>query len=284
MATRKALCDRTKALWGKNIWWNMNSFTPCVLVVVKLDIDWNYVEKKLERKSKKNDLSEEDMTLVKVLWRINQVRVSVNLENYQGIKPWNHQVQVTPTSTTEESRHRVKLITGWPIDWDFAFISNCFIIKILFWNCRGAGNQSFRDSTKDLFRDHTPEIVVLMETKIGIQSMGIFFHQFGLLEAAVSDPVGRTGGIWVMWNPVAVKLQTVHTSNQVIHLIVTKANYEDWLLSAVYANPNHAIRDHVRTNLHMIAQSWNLPWLVGGDFNDHMDSSEKKELLPGLEQ
>lgn len=126
---------------------------------------------------------------------------------------------------------------------------------------------------KDIFRDHFPDIVVLLEIKVRFQTMGNFFHQFRLLEASILNPVGRARGIWAMWNPVAVELQLVHISNQVIHLLVTKANYEDWLLSVVYASPNHCIKDHVWTNLHMIAQSWNLPWLVVGDFNDHMNNS-----------
>ena len=39
--------------------------------------------------------------------------------------------------------------------------------------------------------------------------------------------------------------------------------------------------DHVWKNLHMIAHSWNLPWLVVGDFNDHVDSSEKRSFARG---
>lgn len=62
---------------------------------------------------------------------------------------------------------------------------------------------------KDLTRDYVPNIIILFETKVPLQSLGNIFVQFGLTEASFSDPVGRVSSIWVLWNPNMVKIQTI---------------------------------------------------------------------------
>lgn len=153
---------------------------------------------------------------------------------------------------------------------------------MIFCNYHSAGNQNFKDSMKDLVQDHYPDIVILMETKVCLNTMGNFFHQFGLLKVAYSNPIGRMRGIWVLWNPVAVNLQLIHISNQVIHLLVTKVKFEDWVISAIYTSLIHILRDYVWINLHMLAQNCSLPWLVVGDFTDYMNNMEKRSFTRDL--
>lgn len=68
-------------------------------------------------------------------------------------------------------------------------------MKMIFWNCRGARNQNFKDSMNDRINDYHPDLVILLETKVCLRLMGSYFHQFELLKAAYSDPIGRSGGI-----------------------------------------------------------------------------------------
>ena len=88
-----------------------------------------------------------------------------------------------------------------------------------------------------LMREHTPEVLILLETKVTFESMNGYFNQFGFTENAIVNPQGRVGGIWILWNPDMVSIRTFQMMTQVIHLIVTRNNFEQWLLSAVYANP-----------------------------------------------
>ena len=108
--------------------------------------------------------------------------------------------------------------------------------------------------------------------------MGFFFNQFNLTESIKFDPTGRVGGIWMLWNPLTVNLKVFHASQQVIHAIITKNNFEEWLISAVYASPKHYLRDQLWTNLALVAKNCNYPWLVAGDFNDHANVSEKRSF------
>lgn len=46
------------------------------------------------------------------------------------------------------------------------FIHFLFLMKIMLWNCRGAGNDEFLCIIRDLIAMHDPMILVLVETKI----------------------------------------------------------------------------------------------------------------------
>ena len=136
------------------------------------------------------EAQENKIQVVNVFWNINQVRIIMNPENFNKTRPWEHAIQMSPTTSTEETQQRVKMITGWPSKAPLHSLFNSVVMKMIFWNCRGAGNSNFKDSMKNLYRDHDPDVMVLFETKIRLQSLGNFFVQFGLSEATFTDPVG----------------------------------------------------------------------------------------------
>lgn len=140
--------------------------------------------------------------------------------------------------------------------------------KIIVWNCRGAGNDRFRTNFKDLIRQHSPEIVALLEPKVNFQSMGSFFHNLGFTRNSYADPNGRSGGIWVTWDPTKVSVFTIDIKPQVIHVKIRKNGYEDWILSALYASPNPRIRDILWEDLQDFASTNTYAWSVAGDFNE----------------
>ncbi|KAG5557684.1 hypothetical protein RHGRI_007809 [Rhododendron griersonianum] len=55
---------------------------------------------------------------------------------------------------------------------------------------------------------------------------------------------------------------------------ITKDGYEDWVLSTVYASPNPRNRDFLWEEMESQAHKSNKPWLVVGDLNDTLNSSE----------
>ncbi|KAH7837957.1 hypothetical protein Vadar_020054 [Vaccinium darrowii] len=92
----------------------------------------------------------------------------------------------------------------------------------------------------DLFKNHNPDFLVLVETKVPFATLNEFFKSKGFTARSYSDPVGRSGGIWVLWDPARVNVSVVEVTNQ-----------------------QRAAND-------------NREWLVAGDFNDHAESSEKR--------
>ncbi|XP_028094913.1 uncharacterized protein LOC114294916 [Camellia sinensis] len=141
-------------------------------------------------------------------------------------------------------------------------------MKLLIWNCRGAGNKVFRRTMKELEKIHRPSIIVLMETKIELSLMGSFFNKLGFTTSSHVDPVGRSVGIWVLWDPFKATVKALEVNAQVILAKIQRDNHADWVLSAVYAGPIPRNRELLWDNLESIADNMNLPWLVAGDFND----------------
>lgn len=147
-------------------------------------------------------------------------------------------------------------------------------LDILVWNCRGAGNSKFKRNFSELMKTHKPGVVALLETKVSLDSMGIFFKSLGLKGSVHVDPTGRVGGIWLLWDPDTVSVNTTEISNQVIHATIKKDAFEDWVFSAVYASPNHTTRETLWEELVTKAAIMNSPWLLAGDMNETTSATE----------
>ena len=169
----------------------------------------------------------------------------VNLEKFRREKSWVHSVQMAATTATPDSIRRAKAIFGWPIDQVLPIDHyTTGSMKFIFWNCRGAGNEDFKNLMRDLYRYYEPEVVVIMETKVEFANMGNFFDSFGLTSSAISEAIGRIESIWLLRNPTLINIVSVQITHLVVHVVVKQTNYEDCLISAVYASPNKVLRKH----------------------------------------
>ncbi|KAL7210180.1 hypothetical protein ACSBR1_031694 [Camellia fascicularis] len=137
---------------------------------------------------------------------------------------------------------------------------------------------------KELVHTHKPSIMVLMETKVELSFMGQFFNKMGFTASSHVDPVGCTGGIWVLWDPFRVTVKALEVNAQFIHAKVQRDNFEDWILSAIYASPNPKNRDLLWENLEATADNMTSPWLVAGDFNDIASQNEKRSFSTNISQ
>ncbi|KAL7263003.1 hypothetical protein ACSBR1_001215 [Camellia fascicularis] len=61
---------------------------------------------------------------------------------------------------------------------------------------------------------------------------------------------------------------------------MTKEDYEEWVLNAVYASPNPIVRKSLWDDLEDTTKSMNKAWLVVGDFNDYANHSERRSFSP----
>lgn len=96
-------------------------------------------------------------------------------------------------------------------------------------------------------------------------------------DAAVHiDTIGCTGGLWLLWNSVAVEVEAITTTEQEIHAMI-KVNSSNltWLLSTVYASPRFHERIALWGNLETVASNHNLPRIMMEDFNEDLLSNEK---------
>ena len=132
--------------------------------------------------------------LATVNWMVNQIRLMVEPDHIKWMGFKAQAVQMAATAVENVTQRIIKLITAWPSNERLPLLLNISSMKLLFWNCRGTGNNDFRNAMRDLFRDHVPDVVMLMETKIPFVQMGNYFDQFGLTESICVDPNGRVGG------------------------------------------------------------------------------------------
>ncbi|KAI8011607.1 hypothetical protein LOK49_LG06G01259 [Camellia lanceoleosa] len=86
-------------------------------------------------------------------------------------------------------------------------------MDMLIWNCRGVGNQRFKRTMRELVQIHKPELLILIETKVEFKSVGMFINCMGFTASAHMDPIGRSGGIWMIWNPNVVNVRVVEASS-----------------------------------------------------------------------
>lgn len=117
-----------------------------------------------------------------------------------------------------------------------------------------------------------------METKVEFNSMGMFFNRMGFTTSSHVDPIGRSGGIWVVWNPILVNVRITEASSQLITATISRQDYPDWILSAIYASPTSQKRDELWNNLERTSQTITDPWLLAGDFNDFASLDEKRTM------
>ncbi|XP_075658876.1 uncharacterized protein LOC142628717 [Castanea sativa] len=130
-------------------------------------------------------------------------------------------------------------------------------MKIIVWNCRGALNLNFGSNVADLVRDYSPTMMIVTETRVG-------------------DTVGYVGGIWQLWNSEAVEFTHLSSMEQEIHALVklSCSNFS-WIISAIYASPRLAKRRILWHNLSLVNATYNLPWIMLGDFNEVLSGEEK---------
>lgn len=185
-------------------------------------------------------------------------------------------VDLESQNETVRDRMAVKKLVGWNELLPLPFLHNHFSMICLIWNCRGAGNSVFKRTMKDMLRTHNPDFLVLVETKVPLSTLNDFFKNKGFTASSCSDPVGRSGGIWVLWDPSRVNVSAVEVTNQVIHATIARADFEEWVFSAVYGSTNPAARDLMWYDLQQRAANDNRKWFLAGDFNDHAASSEKR--------
>ncbi|KAI8012610.1 hypothetical protein LOK49_LG06G00968 [Camellia lanceoleosa] len=194
-----------------------------------------------------------------------------------------HYISMTPSKTMKENYKAIRGYLGLE-NQEPLLAQQILSMDLLIWNCKGAGNQRFKRNLKELVQIHKPELMVIMETKVEFKSMGMFFNYMEFTASGHVDPIGRSGGIWMLWNPNVVNVRVVEPSSQQITATISRQDFPDWLLLAVYASPNSAKRDDLWAQLETIAQHIEEPWLVARDFNDFTAPTNKRSFHTSQQQ
>ncbi|KAH7853129.1 hypothetical protein Vadar_033650 [Vaccinium darrowii] len=175
----------------------------------------------------------------------------------------------------------VKRLVGWNELIPLPNLPIHFSMICLIWNCKGACNNVFKRNMSELIFTHNPDVLVLVETKVPLSTLNDFFSKKGFTTNSFSDPVGCSGGVWVLWNPSNVTVSAVEVTNQATDATISRVDYEEWIFTAVYGSSNPSCRDLMWYDLQERANNDSKARLLTGDFNDHAESSKKRSFQRG---
>ncbi|KAL2944462.1 Ribonuclease H [Bienertia sinuspersici] len=141
-------------------------------------------------------------------------------------------------------------------------------ISFLVWNTQGTGNRPFLSALKEVIRVNRPSVVALVETHMDGNHARVVASTIGFDGHLRVDAQGFSGGIWVYWKPNLVTIDDINQSPQHITMQISRTGLEPWYFTAVYASPDPIKRQDLWDFLKEFAKSHNMPWMLGGDFND----------------
>ena len=148
-------------------------------------------------------------------------------------------------------------------------------MSLLVWNCRGLGNPCTGKELGDLVRAKDPSVVFIAETWADKARLKVLKNTLLFDEMFVVPRINRGGGLVLFWkNSIKVSVKT--SSRNHIDSIIGEGSVGAWRFTGFYGEPVTHMRHESWELLQSLNRSFNLPWLVAGDFNEIISNSEKK--------
>ena len=91
-----------------------------------------------------------------------------------------------------------------------------FLINYIIWDSRGALKPNFQSHVKELARVHDPAVFVVMETLLGGETAKGITDKLPFDGAIHTDTIGRTEGLWLLWNLDKVEVTLMEKTEQEI--------------------------------------------------------------------
>ena len=148
-------------------------------------------------------------------------------------------------------------------------------MTILAWNCRGMGSALAGKILADEVREKDPLLVFLAETKTGESKMRRIRNKMKYTQGITVQSDGRSGGLAMMWKEgVDIRLRSCSNSHIDVEIHEGSAP-TPWRATGFYGQPDAGKRFISWQLLDLLKNQISMPWIVFGDFNEIMWSSEK---------
>jgi exonuclease III len=110
-------------------------------------------------------------------------------------------------------------------------------MRILLWNCRGAGKAPTVRAIKALARGEGPDVLFLSETKVKSPRIEKLRSSMSFFYSHCVDCVGKTGGLVLFWK-AGIELEVVFENKYVMaSLIYSDPPDTTWLLLTIHGPP-----------------------------------------------
>jgi len=91
------------------------------------------------------------------------------------------------------------------------------MMKIMIWNCRGANSNHFCSLVLNYKRIHNFNVLAVVETRVSGLIADRVIGKLKLENSVRVEAVGRSGGIWLLWNGSKDDLKVLKTARHLIH-------------------------------------------------------------------
>ncbi|XP_062021276.1 uncharacterized protein LOC133737799 [Rosa rugosa] len=115
------------------------------------------------------------------------------------------------------------------------------MIKLIFWNSRGAGSEKFRSDIVDLVNLHSIDILVICEPRIQFRKASDTLLSLRFTDYKIVEANGFSGGIWLFWDSSKINVDFIDSTSQSITTKITIPNGPSWLLTSLYASPTNSL-------------------------------------------
>lgn len=150
--------------------------------------------------------------------------------------------------------------------------------NFLSWNVRGLGNLKRRRLVKELVGQYKPDVVILKETKLARMNNRIVRSLCSVENVDWIDlpAIGSVGGIIMFWNKDCVQCVTKWVDGFSVSMEAgILGGNQRWVITGVYGPPSGAGWADFLVELRSIIGRRDLPWCIGGDFNEIMYVGER---------
>lgn len=155
-------------------------------------------------------------------------------------------------------------------------------MKCISWNCRGLGNPAAVRALKKILKQHCPDFVFLMETRLKssdskAKSSLLCGPLSNLYMSDCTITNGRrAGGLALIWNNV-VTIDIILSNKNFIDMYITSLDLNiAWYATGFYGYPYYSSKHLTCKHIQDINQTRvNENWLIFDDFNLILNSSEK---------
>lgn len=152
-------------------------------------------------------------------------------------------------------------------------------MNVIAWNARVLGKPNAFHELRRLVVDNSPDILFISETKLKTKKCDNWRARLNMGGWFMVDSEGASGGLILAWkNYLNVNVRSYSKGH--IDTLITDNAHKIWRVTGFYGNPEVANRKFSWDLLRRLgedAECKDIPWIVGGDFNEILFTHEKSK-------
>ncbi|KAA3460557.1 reverse transcriptase [Gossypium australe] len=157
-------------------------------------------------------------------------------------------------------------------------------MKIISWNVRGLGNPLAVRRLRFMLKQHNPDMVFFMKTKVNDRRMERIRRRSGFINGIEVGANGSRGGLCLAWREECKVSLRTFSKNHIDVLIEERNVQEVWRFTGFYGSLYVNGQLTSWSLLRALGQEQQFSWLICGDFNEILYSFEKSGGQPREER